>query len=958
MKKPKSNKKPDGAESSACRPSVPDHEILRLIGEGAYGEVWLARSIMGNYRAVKVVHRKRFKDDRPYEREFNGIQKYEPFSRAESGLLNILQIGRNNENKYFYYVMELADDGSLCVEKLSEMKRSDIGSTESSLTRQKIDVEKYVPRTLSQVLSDKTRLNAADCLSLALSLTHSIGFLHENHLLHRDIKPSNIIFIRGVPKLADIGLLADASEARSLVGTEGYIAPEGPNSPQGDIFSLGKVLYEASTGKDRHSFPEPISNIHELPDPDKFLELNAVTVKACQHDFKHRYTSMYAMRADLELIQEGKSVKRRRMLEQRFSFAWRAAVAILGVALVGYFLRVDSPRNLGPTMTRLQIDNASYWLTAFTPRNFDVSPDGTQIVIADQDTSGLSMWDTATKIKQKFDLPEANNWRFTSPRWSSDGKLIAFIARRYEPANSDDPVTLNRLFVLDPASSELTRIGEEWEGFDGQSRVCWGPGSEGLILVLNHQAYRVALDGGMTLWSNFNVPRLGHLGGYSSDGKWLVFDAIDSDSNNNDERDLWVMPSEGGMARQLTHGSGLDGFPAWAPDGYTLCYVSADDSRDNSSWNLWRLHIDTKTGNRIGDAEQLTFAKNQRIFHPKFVDHGDRIVFVTDRHQTTIWVGEDGGYANGKAAFRGRSPIPSSAGDTIYFCGTGAEQMGIFAYSRHSKTVRQITDLVPLGLSFSEPVYDLSHDDEALVFLSDSDQGRGIFTVSTQDGATTLIREVDISESTVPRWSPDAQRIAYGEFEGLFVVDREVGTPQKLAHIYRWISVDWSPDGKHLGGMGYASREEFEKGDAGTNAVFLYTFAEETFRRLTPPEEEYKEGAVWHPDSERISYMYYGPEEFGSEIRFAYLDGRATTLMIDQEDHWDYLGRWTRDGRRFYFQSNNHDGNNIHVFHLDSEEIEHGLWGGGLPTWSRDDKTMTWSTGESVREFVWLEDFQ
>ena len=42
----------------------------------------------------------------------------------------------------------------------------------------------------------------------------------------------------------------------SYVGTEGFIPPEGPGTPQADIFSLGKVLYEASTGNDRQYFPE------------------------------------------------------------------------------------------------------------------------------------------------------------------------------------------------------------------------------------------------------------------------------------------------------------------------------------------------------------------------------------------------------------------------------------------------------------------------------------------------------------------------------------------------------------------------------------------------------------------------------------------------------------------------------------------------------------------------------
>ena len=39
---------------------VPDHELLRCIGCGSYGEVWLARNVVGTLRAVKVVYRKAF----------------------------------------------------------------------------------------------------------------------------------------------------------------------------------------------------------------------------------------------------------------------------------------------------------------------------------------------------------------------------------------------------------------------------------------------------------------------------------------------------------------------------------------------------------------------------------------------------------------------------------------------------------------------------------------------------------------------------------------------------------------------------------------------------------------------------------------------------------------------------------------------------------------------------------
>src|SRR5215510_13221642 len=90
--------------------TIPDHELLKKIGGGSYGEVWLARSTLGSYRAVKVVHRTTFEHDRPFEREFAGIKKFEPISRSHEGLVDLLQVGRSDHEGYFYYVMELADD--------------------------------------------------------------------------------------------------------------------------------------------------------------------------------------------------------------------------------------------------------------------------------------------------------------------------------------------------------------------------------------------------------------------------------------------------------------------------------------------------------------------------------------------------------------------------------------------------------------------------------------------------------------------------------------------------------------------------------------------------------------------------------------------------------------------------------------------------------------------------------
>jgi eukaryotic-like serine/threonine-protein kinase len=59
-----------------------DHELIHKISAGSYGEVWLAKSELGTYRALKVIQRVRFDSSRPFQREYEGITKFEPVSRV------------------------------------------------------------------------------------------------------------------------------------------------------------------------------------------------------------------------------------------------------------------------------------------------------------------------------------------------------------------------------------------------------------------------------------------------------------------------------------------------------------------------------------------------------------------------------------------------------------------------------------------------------------------------------------------------------------------------------------------------------------------------------------------------------------------------------------------------------------------------------------------------------------
>src|SRR5262245_49101959 len=195
MKEGPSTRTPPGGLAEGCGippdVTVPDHELLHPIGRGAYGEVWLAVNVMGAGRAVKIVRRENFSSDRPFDREFAALKRYEPLSRAADGLVNVLHAGRAGDGAVFYYVMELAD-------------------AETGADFDFARAAEYRPRTLRAALDQAGgRLPLAECLACAQSLTQAVASLHAAGLTHRDIKPSNIIFVHNRPKLADIGLVRE-----------------------------------------------------------------------------------------------------------------------------------------------------------------------------------------------------------------------------------------------------------------------------------------------------------------------------------------------------------------------------------------------------------------------------------------------------------------------------------------------------------------------------------------------------------------------------------------------------------------------------------------------------------------------------------------------------------------------------------------------------------------------------
>jgi len=572
-------------------PAVADHDLLRCIGRGSYGEVWLARTSMGLYRAVKFVHRKSFDDARPFERELSGIRIFEPLSRSYDGFVDILQVGINEAQGCFYYVMELGDDRR---------------------TGQQFEPETYSPKTLATEIAQKRTLSVTDCVRLGLALSQALSQLHRQGLVHRDIKPSNIIFVNGIPKLADIGLVTQVSEARSYVGTEGFIPPEGPGTPQADVFSLGKVLYEASTGRDRHDFPELPTQWDKSPDFEAFQELNEIILHACKNEPTARYPTAWEMYCDLLLLTDGKSVKRLNLLERRLTNLKRmgrlAIPVLMALGLIGYTV-YQSWRHTFENRQQKVGASIAYGTTAIQSR--DLMEALTHFGEALQLNQGdprreaedrlrfSSVYAQCPKITQMWFMPDS----VKSVGFSPDARRLLTVER----------VGHARVFDIETGQPVSPGFGQEgflWHGTFSPDGTLVATAAEDKTACI----WKVS-DGSKLL--SLAHPAKVHSTFFAADGKALLTGCGDGKAR------VWNTATGQPILTLEGHTNAVI-FAGFSPDGRRIVTTS----RDNQAL-LW----DVQTGGRVG----------RPLLHPTWVSHaafspdGSKLITSCFDHAARVW---------------------------------------------------------------------------------------------------------------------------------------------------------------------------------------------------------------------------------------------------------------------------------------------------------------------------------
>lgn len=223
--------------------------------------------------------------------------------------------------------------------------------------------------TLDALLANK-KLSRDDAVRIIEDVARAIHHAHVQGVLHRDIKPSNIIVEKsGRPLVMDFGLARQVAPEKKLtqegsaLGTPYYMSPEAVRGevarigPETDVYSLGIVLYEMTTGRvpftGRQAFEiyERIVSQDPAPPRDRIpdfpIDLQTVILKAIEKSPLHRYETAEALADDLRRIRNHEFIQARpptltqkavrRFRRHRGAIVAGTVTLLLAVAVAGWF---------------------------------------------------------------------------------------------------------------------------------------------------------------------------------------------------------------------------------------------------------------------------------------------------------------------------------------------------------------------------------------------------------------------------------------------------------------------------------------------------------------------------------------------------------------------------------------------------------------------------------------------
>jgi eukaryotic-like serine/threonine-protein kinase len=730
------------------------YEVVSPLGAGGMGEVYRARdSELQRDVAIKILPEE-------FSSDPDRVKRFEREAKAAAALahpnvLTVFDVGRQDGRTHLVFEM-------------------------------------LAGSTLAEVMKHGA-LRTREALEYAAQVARGLAAVHARGIVHRDLKPANLFLTgAGIVKIIDFGLARiDAGSPRPpeettaevtgpgvALGTVSYMSPEQSQGhvldARSDIFSLGTVLYEMLAGRHpfkRDSGAATVASILR-DDPPGLGRLDGRAAGAVEQLVgrclekrpEDRFQSANDLAIALDLLKRGeewtpaeapgearsggdaeggaKPPLSTSGARRRWIALFSATLAVVGLALAWLMLRPPlPPARLEPLTSMTGSEGGPTF-----------SPDGEQVAFH-WDGEKSDNWDIYVKM---VGSPDAR--RLTSdpapdvvPSWSPDGRLIAFV-RLTPPAGI-------KLHVISPLGGADRTVTDQPGGF---GRPSWSPdgrwlatgavraaifdpavGERGIRLV------RVS-DGETRAVTSPSAPAYHIFPAFAPDGRRLAYVSCLSLTNCHIELvDLDGEPRPAGPARRLTRkpiSHAFRGSPVWARDGRSLVFPAGNLPR------LWRLGT-------AGDQEpELIELAGHRVQSVAIAAHRDRLAFEADSTRHSI---------------------------------------ARFVVGRPTETL--------VASSFGEQFPDYSPDGLRFAFASARNGATGEIWLAGADGSnpTQLTHGPGLWQDS-PRFSPDGRQVAFDSLgeDGtwdVWTIDAGGGAPRRFTTYPGDDNLpSWSRDGRFL----------------------------------------------------------------------------------------------------------------------------------------------------------------
>jgi Tol biopolymer transport system component len=794
--------------SLAAGDRLGSYEILAPIGAGGMGEVYRARdSRLDRDVAIKVLPAHLAADEAArarFEREAKAVA-----ALSHPNILAVYDVGA--DRGLAFVVMELLEGETLRT-RLTSVAGS--GRTAAGLPIRKV-------------------------IQIGVDLANGLAAAHDRQVVHRDLKPENVFLASdGRVKILDFGLARQGAPASgstdaatqmqtdpgTVLGTVGYMAPEQVKGlavdHRADIFSLGCVLYEMTSGRQafvRDTAAETMTAV--LRDEPADLARDSAGVPAAfdpivRHCLEKRAEERFQSARDLAFALQsigstssasGANVAATLAPAAATSRASRrmfaGVLAVAGAAVMfaaGWFLRSGVAGTTGgaPSVTQFQqVTDSAGVETAPT-----LSPDGKTVVYSSDATGQSQLY--SLRVGARTAVPLTREFNNMTPAFSPDGDRIAFYSSREGGG----------IFLMTATGESITRLSDSgfWPSWSPDGReivVCLGTFNSPMDLGSSVPGL-MAVDVKSGKKRDIVKRGIALQPAWSPHGFRVAFFGL---RPNSGQRDIWTVAADGSEAetdaqalKAVTNDPALDWSPVWSPDGQHLYF----SSNRGGTMNVWRVAINERTGVVQGDPEPVT-APSGWSGLMSFSRDGSAMAFASLEWRSTLL---RQGFDSAREALtgpptpilKGSRPIRdhdiSPDGQWIAF-NESRTQEDLFVARTDGTQYRRLTDDAARDRG---PAW--SPDGSRIVFYSDRGGHYDLWSIHPDGSHLEPITEGSSGNFAV--WSPAGDRLAFSGInaKGLVLVKgdahaaRELNPEPPLNSTDAFWPFSWSRDGSRLAG--------------------------------------------------------------------------------------------------------------------------------------------------------------